>query len=112
MDGRSIIPLPAPVLPALRTPNCVPGTVLRRALAELAGWLACLQTHDYQTVIMVGDGITDFEARAPGGADAFIGCAGRGLLTLLLPKAQMRCGMHHPSCQPARAVLGAGCTCA
>lgn len=34
------------------------------------------QAHGYQTVIMVGDGITDFEARAPGGADAFIGCVG------------------------------------
>lgn len=31
------------------------------------------KTHGYQTVVMVGDGITDFEARAPGGADAFIG---------------------------------------
>ena len=33
-----------------------------------------LQTHGFQTVVMVGDGMTDFEARAPGGADAFIGC--------------------------------------
>jgi hypothetical protein len=34
------------------------------------------QTHGYQTVVMVGDGITDYEARTPGGADAFIGCVG------------------------------------
>ena len=32
-----------------------------------------LQTHGFQTVVMVGDGMTDCEARAPGGADAFIG---------------------------------------
>ena len=32
-----------------------------------------MQTHNFQTVVMVGDGMTDFEARAPGGADAFIG---------------------------------------
>ncbi|KAI3438925.1 hypothetical protein D9Q98_001339 [Chlorella vulgaris] len=34
------------------------------------------KTRNYQTVIMVGDGITDYEARAPGGADAFIGYGG------------------------------------
>lgn len=32
-----------------------------------------LQKHNFKTVVMVGDGMTDFEARAPGGADAFIG---------------------------------------
>jgi phosphoserine phosphatase len=37
-----------------------------------------LQTHGYSTVVMVGDGITDFEARAEGGADAFIGCGWAG----------------------------------
>lgn len=33
-------------------------------------------THGFQTVVMVGDGMTDCEARAPGGADAFIGYGG------------------------------------
>ncbi|KAI7836959.1 hypothetical protein COHA_009208 [Chlorella ohadii] len=33
------------------------------------------QKHNFKTVVMVGDGMTDFEARAPGGADAFIGPA-------------------------------------
>lgn len=33
------------------------------------------QAHSFQRVVMVGDGMTDCEARAPGGADAFIGCA-------------------------------------
>lgn len=34
------------------------------------------KTHGFKTVVMVGDGITDFEARAEGGADAFIGYGG------------------------------------
>lgn len=34
-------------------------------------------THGYKTVVMVGDGATDMEARdVPGGADAFIGFGG------------------------------------
>jgi phosphoserine phosphatase len=32
--------------------------------------------HGYSPVFMVGDGATDLEARAPGGADAFIGFGG------------------------------------
>ncbi|PSC77028.1 phosphoserine chloroplastic [Micractinium conductrix] len=34
------------------------------------------QAHGFSKVVMVGDGITDFEARAEGGADAFIGYGG------------------------------------
>lgn len=30
--------------------------------------------HGLDTMVMVGDGATDLEARQPGGADLFIGC--------------------------------------
>ena len=52
-----------------------------KACATLSCCCICrhppLQAHGYQTVIMVGDGMTDAEARAPCGADAFIGWVGR-----------------------------------
>ncbi len=47
--------------------GCFAATDLRAAS------LPDLQTHGYETVVMVGDGITDYEAKALGGADAFIG---------------------------------------
>ena len=31
--------------------------------------------HGLSSMVMIGDGATDLEARQPGGADLFIGCA-------------------------------------
>ena len=51
-----------------------------------------LQTHNFKKVVMVGDGMTDFEARAPGGADAFIGCG--ACLCFALQALCMGKGLH------------------
>lgn len=36
--------------------------------------------HGLTSMVMIGDGATDLEARQPGGADLFIGCAQHFLL--------------------------------
>lgn len=43
--------------------------------------------HDYKTLVMIGDGATDLEARKPGGADIFICYAGVQLRAAVAAKA-------------------------
>lgn len=44
-------------------------------------------THGYETVVMVGDGATDMQAKAPGAADAFIGFGGVAVRPAVQEKA-------------------------
>lgn len=77
--------------------------------------VSCSQAHGFSKVVMVGDGITDFEARAEGGADAFIGCvgdAGRcvGVLRAGPRGAQRgRCRANHTHPEPPSALCPPPC---
>ena len=42
----------------------------------LSGACRAQEKHGYRSLVMVGDGATDLEARQPGGAEVFIGYGG------------------------------------
>lgn len=52
-----------------------------KAIADLK------EVHGYKTLVMVGDGATDLEARQPGGADMFVGYGGIQVRQLVAAEA-------------------------